>query len=385
MPMRELLALVLASTLLFGCSAGRSDLDAADQPRGRPVPLISNGRAGFIDSSGRIVIAPTLRPFSNWGQAFYDGLLSLGVADGPFLNTRGQKVLDNGFFRIWNFSEGLAAAMKTTNSKWGFVDHEGKFVIPPRFPSYPEGLVSSFSDGLAKIDVSGKVGYIDHSGRYAIPPQYIAGTDFDNGYARVVTEGPCMYFYDEHFDPCIRRDPIFAPGTGSAHKAAQSAQSLCKWRFIDKTGKPIFVQEFEGAMGFRERLAAVKVGGLWGFINLQGAFVISPAFLQVRSFSDGLALVSNDKQSGFIDKTGALKIPVEFFKAEPFSEGLAVIGHPDEGYVFIDSRGKQALPERFALASRFFHGLAHVRPRWSDGSFAYITSTGKRVFTYVVT
>jgi len=83
-----------------------------------------------------------------------------------------------------------------------------------------------------------------------------------------------------------------------------------------------------------------------------------------------------------------LKIPVDYFKAEPFSEGFAVIGHPDDGYIFINSQGKQAIPERFALASRYFHGLAHVKLRgkssspYGGGSFAYIDRTGKRIFAY---
>ena len=73
--------------------------------------------------------------------------------------------------------------------------------------------------------------------------------------------------------------------------------------------------------------------------------------------------------------------------AEPFSEGLTPVGDTEKGYVYIDTTGKQAIPERFALASRFFHGLAHVKigaepSPYGSGMFAYIDHTGKRVFTY---
>lgn len=386
--MRMLASVFLTCTVLLGCEA---DGLLWMPPSNRADPLfriIARGRAGFIDSSGRIVIPPALEVGSNWSQAFYNGLLSLGVSEGPFLNSRGRKVLDNGFFRIWDFSEGLAAALATRNSKWGYVDQSGQFVIPPQFPSYPEGLVSSFSDGVAAIEVSGKLGYIDHSGAFVIPQQFVAGTPFVNGLARVVAEGPCRYFDYETFDPCLRMSANSAPGTRGARDSGRSTGSLCKWRFIDKTGKRVVDAEFEGALGFHEGLAAVKVGDLWGFINLQGVFVIPPTFQSVHSFSDGLALVEKDKGSGFIDKTGVLKIPVDFFKAEPFSEGLAAVGHPDEGYIYIDQRGKQAIPKRFALATRFFHGLAHVKAGGGssiyDGTFGYIDRTGKRVFTYRV-
>ncbi len=65
MPMRELLALVLTSTLVFGCSA---DGLIWMPPTNRADPLfrfISHGRAGFIDSTGKIVIDPTLEASSN--------------------------------------------------------------------------------------------------------------------------------------------------------------------------------------------------------------------------------------------------------------------------------------------------------------------------------
>jgi hypothetical protein len=69
-----------------------------------------------------------------------------------------------------------------------------------------------------------------------------------------------------------------------------------------------------------------------------------------------------------------------------FSEGLATVGNPHDGYIYIDAQGKQAIPERFLLASRFFNGLAHAKvgggAPYGGGAFAYIDMTGKRIFTY---
>lgn len=382
---RALMYLLSTCTVMFGCEADGLIWTPPSDRADALFRIVERGRAGFIDASGHIVIRPSLDVGSNWSQAFYDGMLSLGIAEGPFLNARGQKVLENGFYRIWDFSEGLAPAMETQESKWGFIDHSGRFVIRPQFPFSPEGLVTGFSDGLAAIEVSGKLGYIDHSGEFVIPRKFVAGTAFEDGIARVVAEGPCTYFNYDYFDACSRTYSNAAPNTGADRR--QSIGTRCMWTFIDKTGRQIIDAEFEGALGFHEGLAAVKVGELWGFINLKGVFVIPPGFRSVHSFSNGLALVENDKESGFIDQTGALKIRADFLKAEPFSEGLAAIGDPDEGYIFIDPQGKQAIAEHFALASRFFHGLAHVkvgRVSWAGGvgTFAYIDRTGRRVFTY---
>lgn len=383
--MRVLLSLIITSALLLACE---SNIWMGMPPFDRADPLfrfVSRGRVGFIDRTGRVVIPPTPSISLKYAQFFYDGLLSLGIGEGPFLDTHGRRAFDNGFYRIWDFSEGLAAALETIDSKWGFIDHSGKFAIPPQFPFYPRGLVQSFSDGLVAVEVAGKLGYIDHSGKYAIAPQFAAGTEFRNGIARVVAKGPCSYLYYEHFiDPCVRMSRNPAPATGPSRERAETA-GPCKWRFIDKTGKQIIPAEFDAALAFQEGLAAVKVGERWGFIDRSGKLVIAPSFISVQSFSNGLALANQYNNPVFIDKTGAVRLS-GFIRPEPFSEGLAVIWRPG-GYTYIDTRGEQPIKETFVLASRFFHGLAHVKVGGDQspsagGTFAYIDTTGKRVFTY---
>ena len=308
----------------------------------------------------------------------------LGISEGPFLDANGQKVLDNGFYRIWEFSEGLAVAMEKRGSKWGYIDHSGSFVIPPQFPEYREGLVGSFQEGLAAVETRGKLGYIDHSGKYAIEPRFVAGTSFEDGIARVVVEGPCAYFDLDHFDPCMRMSSITAPQTGVASYLKPT--NSCKWTFIDRSGREIIGQQFEEASAFHEGLAVVKVGKLYGYIDKGGKFAIPPSFDEADWFSSGLALASRGAESGFINKKGSFVIRMDQRRAERFSEGLAAVGDPRDGYIYIDTAGKQAIPERFALASRFFHGLAHVKVGEGradyKGTFAYIDRTGKRVYTY---
>ncbi|MGJ5814145.1 WG repeat-containing protein [Paludibaculum fermentans] len=385
--MRLLALFALIATVIYGCTSARLIWMPATNSADPLYRIVKDGRAGFIDAAGHVVIPPTLPVIDEGGQAFEDGLLSLGMAEGPFLTTNGQRVLDNHFYRIWSFSEGLAAAMETPGSMWGYIDRTGKFAIPPKFPSYPKGVVSSFSEGLAAVEVEGKLGYIDRTGAFVIVPQFAAGTPFENGLARVVVSGPCVYWKYDSIDPCIAGSPATAPTTQAGGARTTNPGPTCQWIFIDKTGRKAISSQFEGAMAFHEGLAAVRSGGQWGFLNLQGSYEIYPAFLSVHSFSDDLALVANAQISGFIDKSGALKIPVDFHKAEPFSEGLSAIGSPTEGYIYIDTTGKQAIPGRYLLASRFFHGLAHVKLAPDTGpdrhgTYAYINKSGKRVYQY---
>jgi hypothetical protein len=118
--------------------------------------------------------------------------------------------------------------------------------------------------------------------------------------------------------------------------------------------------------------------------------VIAPHFDSASSFSDGLGLVSENGLFGYIDRTGAYVIKPEFKRAESFAEGRAVVGDTESGHWYIDHSGHQAIPGKFALASPFFKGLAHIKilssaaSNWNSrtGTFAYIDTNGKTMFTY---
>jgi len=97
---------------------------------GSLYPVMVNGKWGYIDKTGKIVIDPQ-----------FDG--------------------------AYNFSEGLAAVK--VGDKWGYIDKTGKIVIDPQFY-----WADSFSEGLALVRVGeikpGKWGYIDNTGRYVWEP-----------------------------------------------------------------------------------------------------------------------------------------------------------------------------------------------------------------------
>ncbi|MBK7416010.1 MAG: WG repeat-containing protein [Dechloromonas sp.] len=66
-----------------------------------------------------------------------------------------------------------------------------------------------------------------------------------------------------------------------------------KWGFIDKQGKMVILPQFDLTWAFNEELAAVRIGdeltGKWGFIDKQGKMVIQPQFNITSFFHDGLA------------------------------------------------------------------------------------------------
>lgn len=126
-----------------------------------------NGKQGFIDSTGKIVIPPK-------------------------------------FAWVGNFNDGLALVSNDTT--YGYINQDGELIIPYKFAlySYPLSLYSlreisnelrtaineaSFSNGLALFfDTTKKrYGYINTTGEVAIEAKFLNATRFKKGHAVVMT------------------------------------------------------------------------------------------------------------------------------------------------------------------------------------------------------
>jgi len=348
---------------------------------------------GYIDQSGKVVIpAGRLHSASSPHAEFHDGLMLLGnYPHASFIDSKGNPVKFENVDQASEFSDGIAPALDKNTQKWGFINTRGDFVIPPTHQRWTVPFVSSFSDGMALIQIYGKNGFLDRTGALAIEANLLEAHEFHDDASRVIIEGPCKL----HSRPCSSFPGMFVlPGYGTP----TGATPLCRYAFIDKTGRPLFSQRFDDAKDFSEELAPVKIDGKWGFINKTGALVVKPQFDSADSFSDGLALVSQNGLSGFITHDGTFAVAPQFKYAEHFVDGLSLVGKDWPGatnnnFWYIDRTGRQAIPDSFPLATSFFKGLAHVKlPEekgkiptnlWA-GIFAYIDRTGKKVFTYEI-
>jgi len=146
----------------------------------------TNGRWGFIDETGKVVIEPKF----NVARPFSEGLAPAITDQGlGYIDTTGRIVIqpqfgsDGGPFES-AFSEGLAA-VAPHNSKWGYIDKTGKFVIPPRF-----AYASEFSEGRAWVGIpknewslEKKIGMIDAKGQWIVEPRFDYGGKFSEGLA----------------------------------------------------------------------------------------------------------------------------------------------------------------------------------------------------------
>jgi hypothetical protein len=241
---------------------GKAD-DATPAPPA-PTPAYSltpvvyeNSKWGFIDTAGKVVIPARYSRV----DGFSEGLAPVKVggthaAGGlwGFVDRTGKEVIPPQFEWARPFRGGLAPVQ--AGDKWGFVDPAGKLVVLPRFES-----VERFSEGLAAVREGGLWGFIGPDGKYLIRPQYGVAKGFSDGLAAV-------------------------------HLPAQGGPS--PWRYIDRTGRPVFdlAPEFDYAGAFAEERAAVARNGQWGLIDRTGRVIVEPRYSYVGGFEGGRARVS---------------------------------------------------------------------------------------------
>ncbi len=149
--------------------------------------------------------------------------------------------------------------------KWGYVDKEGRMVIPAQFDG-----AWDFHEGLAAVKIEWARGYIDKTGATVIVPQYQYAGPFEDGKALVQLDGRWGYITKKG----EWMDADFAERDNPAH---------CE---------PIAdADRLPAELVYSEGLAVAMKRNKAGYVNEAGEFVIAPQFKQAKPFSEGLAAV----------------------------------------------------------------------------------------------
>ncbi len=336
-------------------------LNPAEKPvSAELLPVNQNGRWGYIDRSGKLVIACQ---FVEAGY-FSEGLAAVGVQnpDEPYAlegyidNSGGWRIkpqfdwagaFHEGFARVHLEDQHLSKALVSSNgdivavpngsgnamvlrdvfngraafspdgNQFGFIDAHGTIIVPAQFDT-----VGDFTEGYAVVTTRGKSGYINAQGTLVVPQVYALAGAFHGGRAAVCRkpETSCGYV-----DPSGNFTP------------SQHTIAFRTWPF---SNPEILNHNADGLHLFYD-------SGKYGYVNDDGKIVISPAkYWQAREFSEGLAAVTKNEYGscGYIDRSGRLAIPTIYVDCEDFHDGYAGVSVDDKNIGrsmgYIDKSGK---------------------------------------------
>jgi len=292
--------------------------------------VVRNGKYGYIDHQGRIVIEPQYV----WGDDFDGGFAPV------YLCGRAVSIDASGKVRPLRVVREGEVYAKSRGGKVGFADASGKFKGPPTFD---EAL--PFSDGLAAVRAGEKWGFVDRTGALVIPLQFSEAYFFHEGVAIVTLD----------FDHVLINK--------AGNVIARGLQPLL----------PMLISEGR---------ITIEEGNKIGFADLQGRVVISPAYDMAYAFSGGFAAVRQDGKWGYIDQRGRLIIPFKFDQAGYFASGLAPAKLGTESG-FIDKSGNFAFHLDFDVTPGFrtFNAETDVSQFWTkDQLFGYVNTSGKVIW-----
>ncbi len=265
------------------------------------------------------------------------------------------------------FADSLAVVGRTLSggfspTKFGFVNREGKVVVPLEY-----NFADNFGDETAIVGKGRqgemKYGLIDRQGRQ------VAACTWDG--VRTMHEGMAVVW-----NGIAERSYFLVDSLGNAHETEYD-----------------FCGDFHGGLAvagkgeWKAEKDAFMVGpvyrfyGRMGYIDANGEPVIGFEFDDAEDFGPyGLARVAaKDARGatswGLIDRKGNCVVPFEYRILDPFHNGRAVVGRIVDGrclYGYIDRFGQEVIPCKYDFAKSFTHANAWVGMLDDKDEYSYM-------------
>lgn len=280
----------------------------------------------IMDTCGQIVPTSYVEV-----QPFSDGLALVTTASRKkiFVNKKGEKAFHSDFTDAKSFNEGMAAASEL--GKWGFIDSDGKWVIPPTYNN-----VQSYSDGVAPVNDGDGWHFVYPNGKRLTERSFKYVSPFRNG-AAIVQE---KLGFDR--EVMLKDTSIVYSATNimpfssnyAAYKLNQSSDGTTHIAFNGKYG----YLQYDSLYSLKGAFVAKGIRKV--FINSNVFTAIAPLYDAVQPFSEGYFAVCKDGKWTYLDTDGVPISDFSFNAAYPFSEGLARV-KKDGHYEFI--RGEEVI------------------------------------------
>ncbi|MEM6263487.1 MAG: WG repeat-containing protein [Bacteroidota bacterium] len=355
--------MVISPQFAYGIqfSEGLAGVNVGGTPGSRDMP--EDGKWGFINENGRLVINPLYYSPPNTGSAPYD-----------------PEKLPLSMHMGYQFKDSLAAVW--LENRWVYIGHTGDTLISYAYilsdssrydtvKKYPILSARIFKEDRAAVYTQDGWGYIDKEGQLVIPPKYLFPIEFNNGYAVLMNKDRqfvCIDRYGRRHFSQYKIESNFSEGiapmqeTFIGEKPRDSDQY--KVGLMDTSGLVLILAQFDKVGRFGAGLCPVLVGsdkkkpalddrietletdgGKWGYVDNSGVYRINPVFDGAKGFREGLAAAKRSSRWGYINTSGKWVVDPQFKFAGYFTGGIARVKlsevHDiyDNKYAFINTNG----------------------------------------------
>ena len=167
-----------------------------------------NGKFGYINTKGEIVVSPTFESVGEFAPSLFrktrrglrvpqqsekvDDLAAIFLlafqknGKWGYINTRGKVVIAPKFTRAWNLANGFGIIEE--DGKYGYINAQGEMVIVSRFDEAKNFATS----GVAQVKENGKEGYINAQGQTIAFVDQACGLEvLKNGHGEIIWPRLC--------------------------------------------------------------------------------------------------------------------------------------------------------------------------------------------------
>jgi hypothetical protein len=245
-----------------------------------------------------------------------------------------------------------AALKQVGGTRWGFIDKEGKFILPPTYES-AQGFQEN---GLAIVRLNDAAGIINSDGYFIVNPKYDSIQAFSEGRAVVIDEQGFKVI-DESGKVITHK----AYSIASDYKEGRSVVAISEidgnsvYGFLNRWGKEVIPLEYVQAENFEAGKSLVKMkNNKYALINLTGKVLMEYPYPFVGAYGEGLLAFRKDTDGklGYMDEQGKIIIEPQFSMGQPFIDGRAIVNTSDDldaNYGLIDRQGKYILKPNYSL------------------------------------
>lgn len=253
------------------------------------------------------------------------------------------------------FSQEFQAKQDEKTKLYGFVDSEDKYIVTPIYKEVDYNF-GYYEGGLFKVvDSNDKIGFVNDQGKLIVPCKYDYSQSFEKGYSVVrVAHGEFDYKYGL-LDSLGKEVTPLKYGRlefyADDNVLVFGSENTSNVGLMNLKGQILIPEEYDfWSKNISKGLWPVGKNDKFGVINLKNEIVVPFEYVMIESYSDALGVAATQKEEygkyGFIDRTGRIVIPFEYDYGWPTDKYIIVKKNNKWG--IIDIKNTIILPFEYA-------------------------------------
>jgi len=215
------------------------------------VRLRKNGKYGFVNHKGEVIIPFKYDMIYDWDFSRYDALLRARIGNSyGLIDVNGREIVPVKYKNTGQCGYGEPTWVQREDGKIAYVNSDGSFITDFKYTKASEDFFGGDNE-VAHVAINDLWGFVDKSGREVVSPKYTYADYWvsEEGWVSVVKNGKLGFIdLNENIVIPFQYDVVTA-GSNSLKSSFKfgvaNVRKNGKWALIDKSGKAITAFKYD--------------------------------------------------------------------------------------------------------------------------------------------